>query len=82
MQGFRDVLDECGFMDFGFVGPMFTWYKHFETYTVWERLDRVVATNDWFSKFLDTKVYHLDATTSDHNSTKGHGVQSTETLQV
>ena len=34
MQGFRDVLDECGFMDLGFVGPMFTWHKHFETYTV------------------------------------------------
>ena len=48
MQGFRDVLDECGFMDLGFVGPMFTWHKHFENYTVWERLDRAVATNDWF----------------------------------
>ena len=68
MQGFRDVLDECGFMDLGFVGPMFTWYKHFETYTVWERLDRAVATNDWFSKFPDIEVYHLDATTSDHKA--------------
>ena len=48
MQGFRDVLDECGFMDLGFVGPMFTWHKHFENYTVWERLDRAVVTNDWF----------------------------------
>ncbi|KAK9999213.1 hypothetical protein SO802_018816 [Lithocarpus litseifolius] len=46
MQGFRDVLDECGFMDLGFVGPMFTWHKHFDNYTVWERLDRAVSTND------------------------------------
>ena len=68
MQGFRDVLDECGFMDLGFVGPMFTWHKHFENYTVWERLDRVVATNDRFSMFPNTKVYHLDAITSDHKA--------------
>ena len=68
MQGFRDVLDECGFMDLGFMGPMFTWHKHFENYTVWERLDRAVATNDWFSMFPNTKVYHLDAITSDHKA--------------
>ena len=63
---FRDLLDECGFMDLGFVGHMFTWHKHFDHYTVWERLDRAVATNDWFFMFPDTKVYHLDFITSDH----------------
>ena len=68
MQAFRDVLNECRFMDLGFVGPMFTWHKHFADYIVWERLDRAVATNDWFSIFSDTKVYHLDATTSDHKA--------------
>ena len=26
----------------------------------------MVATNDWFSMFPDTKIYHLDVTTSDH----------------
>ena len=30
MQLFRDVIDECGFMDLGFVGPKFTWSIHFE----------------------------------------------------
>ena len=45
-----------------------SWHKHFETYTVWERLDRAVTTNDWFSMFPDTKVYHLDATASDHKA--------------
>ena len=29
MQLFRDVLDECGFLDLGFVGSRFTWSKHF-----------------------------------------------------
>ena len=66
MQAFRDIIDECGFMDLGFVGSKFTWHKHFDNYTVWERLDRAMATNDWFSKFSNTKIYHLDVTTSDH----------------
>ena len=30
MQLFRDVLDACGFMDLGFVGPKFTWARHYE----------------------------------------------------
>lgn len=68
MQAFRDVLDECDFMDLGFVGPMFTWHKHFEDYTVWEHLDRAIATNDWFAIFPNTKVYHLDVTASDHKA--------------
>lgn len=44
MQLFQDILDECGFMDMGFVSSQFTWHKHFVDYTVWERLDRAVAT--------------------------------------
>ena len=53
-------------MDLGFVGSKFTWHKHYDNFTVWERLDRAVATNEWFSLFLDTQVRHLDVTTSDH----------------
>ena len=34
--------------------------------TIWERLDKVVATNEWFTMFLGTKIHHLDTTTSDH----------------
>ena len=66
MQPFRDILDECGFMDMGFVGSQFTWHKHFVDYTVWERLDRIVATNDWFNLFPNTKIHHLDMTSSNH----------------
>ena len=29
MQLFRDVVDECGFMDIGFTGPPFTWKQFF-----------------------------------------------------
>ena len=50
------------------MGPMFTWHKHFVDYIVWEHLDRAVATNDWFSNFPDTKVYHLDVMAFDHKA--------------
>ena len=66
MQLFRDVVNECAFMDLGFVGFPFTWHKHFADCTIWERLVRVMATNEWFSMFPGTKVQHLDTTTSDH----------------
>ena len=29
MQQFREVIDECGFMDVGFEGSKYTWSKHF-----------------------------------------------------
>ena len=54
MQAFRDILDECGFMDLGFMRSRFTWHKHFDNFIVWERLDRAVATNEWFSLFPNT----------------------------
>ena len=66
MQAFRDILGECGFMDLGFVGSKFTWHKHYDNFIVWERLDRAMATNEWFSLFSDTQVRHLDVTTSNH----------------
>lgn len=66
MQPFCNVLDECGFMDLGFVGTQYTWHKNFAGYIVWERLDRAVATNEWFSLFPGTKVHHLKVTISDH----------------
>ena len=30
MQLFHDIIDECSFMDLGFVGPKFTWSRHFK----------------------------------------------------
>ena len=68
MQSFRDVLDECGFMDLSFVGFPFTWHKHYTGYTMWERLDRVMATNEWFSMFPSTQIHHLDVTNFDHKA--------------
>ena len=59
----------------GFVGSPFTRHKHYVDYTVWERLDRAVVTNNWFSMFPGTKIHHLNVTTSDHKDcTRGYGV--------
>ncbi|XP_075665198.1 uncharacterized protein LOC142634829 [Castanea sativa] len=66
MQPFRDVLDDCNFIDLGYVGFPYTWHKHFADYTIFERLDRGLATADWFTMFPGTKIHHLDVTTSDH----------------
>ncbi|XP_030964467.1 uncharacterized protein LOC115985690 [Quercus lobata] len=67
MQLFRDVIDECSFMDLGYVGLNFTWSKHFANgNSIWERLDRGLATNGWFLKFPGSKVYHLQCDSSDH----------------
>ena len=55
-------------MDLDFVGFPFTWHKHYPNFTIWERLDWAIATNEWFSMFAGTKVHHLDVTSSDHKA--------------
>ena len=35
MEEFRDVLDECGFRDLGFMGGKFTWCNgHLDGFTI------------------------------------------------
>ena len=67
MQIFRDALDESELMDLGFKGLPFTWCKHYRNgVSIWERLDRAVASYEWFLKFSGSRVHHIDSTTSDH----------------
>ena len=67
MHIFRDALDECELMDLGFKGFPYTWSKHYRNGAlIWERLNRAVASYEWFSKFLGSWVHHVDSTTSDH----------------
>ena len=69
MQIFRDVLDGCELMDLGFKGFPYTWCKHYRNgVSIWERLDKAVASYEWFSKFLGSQVHHLDSTTLDHKT--------------
>ena len=67
MQDFKDVLDECGFKDLGYMGGKYTWCNgQREGYKIWERINRAVATIDWIEKFPNTKIVHLECGTSDH----------------
>ena len=67
MQMFRDALDECELMDLGFKGFPFTWSKHYKDgFLIWERLDKAIASHDWFVDFSGTRVTHVNSTTSDH----------------
>ena len=67
MQLFKEVIDECGFLDLGFEGPKYTWSRHFENgSSIWERLDGCLATSSWFLKFPGSKVYHLRCDSSGH----------------
>ena len=67
MQLFRDVIDECSFMDLRYVGPRFTWTRHFKNgRSIWERLDRGLANNGWFLKFPRSRVHHLQCDSSNH----------------
>ncbi|XP_075633948.1 uncharacterized protein LOC142606496 [Castanea sativa] len=67
MQQFRDVIDECGFIDLGFEGSKFTWSKHFtDGHLVWERLDRGLGNSEFLIRFPGTRVSHLSCMSSDH----------------
>ncbi|XP_050289699.1 uncharacterized protein LOC126727832 [Quercus robur] len=67
MQDFRDVIDECGFRDLGYMGSKFTWAKHYSDGTIiWERLDRALGTEDWVSLFPAFQMVHLECGMSDH----------------
>lgn len=68
MQLFRDVINECGFMDLGFSGLRFTWSKHFrDDHSIWEKLNRGLANNSFFFLlFPSLRINHLRCDTSYH----------------
>ena len=69
MQAFQDVIDECSFMDLGFIGPKFKWRRHYtDGHSIWERLDCGLATNPWFLRFPVTRIHHLPCLSLDHCS--------------
>ena len=69
MQLFKEAMDECGFIDLGFVGSQFMWQKHFTNgHSIWERLDRALVNNEWMLRFADSRVHHLSIISSDHSS--------------
>jgi hypothetical protein len=66
---FQGCLDDCGLMDVGFSGPMFTWSnKQVEHDLVRVRLDRAVVNGEFQDLFDDLSVENLITTTSDHSA--------------
>jgi exonuclease III len=67
MNMFRQLVDDCGFIDLGFHGAPFTWWNNRDGRArVLERLDRCLATAEWLHRFPDCQVHHLQAVFSDH----------------
>ena len=67
MNPFRDVVNECGLVDLGFVGYKFTWRGRRAGGVVLERLDRAFASDSWLENNPATRVQHIRAHSSDHN---------------
>ncbi|XP_074270950.1 uncharacterized protein LOC141594862 [Silene latifolia] len=54
-------------MDIPFKGPRFTWCNNRESpHRIYERLDKVFASNDWLFIFPNTFIKHLPIQISDH----------------
>uniref|UniRef100_A0A7N2R7E6 Uncharacterized protein n=1 Tax=Quercus lobata TaxID=97700 RepID=A0A7N2R7E6_QUELO len=60
MRDFIVIVDECGFMDLGYIGDKFTWKGKRSGGLVLERLDRVLVTNSWVTENPATRVQHLN----------------------
>lgn len=49
------------------MGSPYTWQKYFvDGHSIWEILDRGLATNDWLMKFPRVRIHHLSSDSSDH----------------
>lgn len=67
MDGFRAIVNYCGFHDLGYCGPDFTWSNmQGGENRICLRLDRALATSEWSARFGELNVYHLVDSTSDH----------------
>ncbi|XP_026459370.1 uncharacterized protein LOC113360033 [Papaver somniferum] len=65
---FNSFIHENHLLDLGFSGPAYTWCngRQFQS-LIRERLDRVIATPDWYLMFEKSGVLHLPRISSDHS---------------
>ena len=67
MDGFKNIVNFCGFSNLGYCGNDFTWCNMQDGENrIQLRLDRALATYEWIVKFTGMRVYHLVDSTSDH----------------
>lgn len=66
---FLDVINYCEFIDMGFKGRKYIWLnKRLKNCNslILERLDRILATNDWLVLYSNAHMLHLLCIHSDH----------------
>lgn len=66
IQRFKDAIEACGLKDMGCSGYHFTWSNRRGDHFIEERLDRVLATDDWLDLFLSVTVSSIIWDSSDH----------------
>ncbi|EOY00995.1 Uncharacterized protein TCM_010895 [Theobroma cacao] len=62
MEDFATALLDCGLIDGGFKGNLFTWTKNL----MFQRLDRMVYIHQWVKFFTITRIQYLNKNGSDH----------------
>ncbi|XP_042954620.1 uncharacterized protein LOC122291035 [Carya illinoinensis] len=68
MEEFRLALVECGLMDMGYIGSIFTWCNRREGSELTKsRLDRALINEDWANLFDVNQTHVLPGQCSDHN---------------
>lgn len=67
VNAFCDSMKQCGFLDLGYSGPVYTWTnKRFSTAPTFQRLDCCLGNAEWCMAYPRTTVYHLPMLHSDH----------------
>uniref|UniRef100_A0A803PV25 Reverse transcriptase domain-containing protein n=1 Tax=Cannabis sativa TaxID=3483 RepID=A0A803PV25_CANSA len=68
MDGFKEVLDDCQFIDFSSTKHELTWCNEHSNSRIMERLDRGLCTEEWLDKFEGADISLLDWWESDHRA--------------
>ena len=64
---FRWLGNGNNLVDIGYEGKPWTWSSHWDGYEIRQRLDRVLANQEWSQKFETTKCMHIEKEASDHS---------------
>ncbi|CAH9143861.1 unnamed protein product, partial [Cuscuta epithymum] len=68
LRGFRDTVIACGLVDIPLKGRPFTWGRSLHTGDIIEeRLDRAMATKDWWQRFPSCNLHNISTCHSDHS---------------
>ncbi|KAF9601904.1 hypothetical protein IFM89_023968 [Coptis chinensis] len=67
IDAFQEMVYNCGLLDVGYVGNIFTWCNGQEGLSrMYQRLDRVLCNPFWRTSFAEAQVIHISTIHSDH----------------